>query len=42
MGRNGKDLVAADYGWEAIATNMKQAYEWVLNGGDKPEFIRVD
>ena len=40
MGRNGKDLVAADHGWEAIAINMKQAYEWVLNGGAKPEFVR--
>jgi glycosyltransferase involved in cell wall biosynthesis len=40
MGENGQRLVAAKYTWPAIAEQMKQAYEWVLNGGEPPSCVR--
>lgn len=31
-----------DFDWHVIGRKMKTAYEWLLNGGDKPEWINVD
>jgi glycosyltransferase involved in cell wall biosynthesis len=42
MGASGKCLVADDFAWEAIAKNMREAYEWILTGGSAPDFIRLD
>lgn len=28
-----------DYDWHAIGRKMKASYEWLLNGGDKPEWV---
>jgi len=39
MGENGRRLVETKYTWPAIAEQMKLAYEWILNGGDKPECV---
>ena len=39
MGENGRRLVAARYTWPAIAEQMKAAYAWVLNGGEKPDCV---
>lgn len=39
MGLRGRDLVERCYLWPAIATNMSIFYEWLLNGGDKPDFV---
>ena len=41
MGENGRRLVEDKYTWPAIAEQMKSAYEWVLNGGDKPDCVDV-
>lgn len=41
MGENGRKLVEAKYTWPAIAEQMKAAYEWVLQGGERPEGVSV-
>jgi len=41
MGENGRRLVEAKYTWPAIAEQMKAAYAWILNGGDKPDCVCV-
>jgi len=39
MGVRGRQLVAEKYLWPAIAVNMSEFYEWLLYGGDKPDFV---
>ena len=39
MGRNGIELVKSDYSAENVALKMKRLYEWILTGGEKPEFV---
>jgi len=39
MGRNGRELVEEKYSIEAVAAKMIQLYKWILNEGDKPEFV---
>lgn len=39
MGARGRELVKRRYLWPAIATNMTIFYEWLLKGGDKPDFV---
>jgi glycosyltransferase involved in cell wall biosynthesis len=39
MGQNGRKLVEEKYSIEAVASQMIQLYKWILNKGDKPEFI---
>jgi len=41
MGENGRKLVDAKYTWPAIAEQMKSAYAWILNGGEKPDCVDV-
>lgn len=39
MGNNGKILVETKFSAEKVAAMMKRLYEWILNGGEKPEFV---
>jgi glycosyltransferase involved in cell wall biosynthesis len=39
MGIRGRELVKQKYLWPAIAENMSELYEWLLHGGDKPDFV---
>lgn len=39
MGINGKQLMRDNYSIEMLGEKMKQLYEWILNGGEKPEFV---
>ena len=41
MGNNGKRLVNDKYRDTQVAAKMKQLYEWILNGGVKPDFVYV-
>ena len=42
MGKNGKEWIRRDFSWEGIGAKMKAAYEWLLNGGDRPEYVKID
>lgn len=39
MGERGKQLVMEKYSSVQVATQMKHLYEWILNGGQKPDFV---
>lgn len=39
MGIRGRDLVKQKYLWPAIAENITEFYEWILNGGKQPDFV---
>lgn len=39
MGMNGKKLMRDKYSVEVLGVKMKQLYEWILNGGEKPDFV---
>ena len=39
MGMNGKRLMRENYSVEVLGEKMKRLYEWILNGGYKPEFV---
>ncbi len=39
MGRNGKELIRKEYAVPTLGTKMKQLYEWILTGGEKPCFV---
>ena len=39
MGARGREWMKLDFDWNAIGRKMKAAYEWLLNGGDKPEWV---
>lgn len=42
MGIKGRDWMAREFGWESIAERMAAAYRWVLDGGERPDWIRID
>ncbi len=39
MGKNGFQLVKDNYSDTQVAAKMKRLYEWILHGGEKPEFV---
>lgn len=39
MGMRGRRLVEEKYQWPGIAERMLEFYRWILNGGDKPDFV---
>ena len=39
MGKNGRKLMESAYSIEAVALKMKELYQWILEKGDKPEFV---
>jgi glycosyltransferase involved in cell wall biosynthesis len=41
MGLRGRTWMERDYGWVAIGQKMDAAYRWLVNGGEQPDFIRV-
>ena len=39
MGERGRQLIIEKYSVEIVATQMIRLYEWILKGGEKPEFV---
>ena len=42
MGEKGAALVAEQFTWPKVASEMLMVYEWVLNGGTQPSCVRMD
>lgn len=42
MGLRGRAWMARDYGWAAIGQKMDAAYRWLLTGGERPAWVKVD
>ena len=41
MGNRGRRLVLAKYTPTEVACKMRRLYEWVVSGGERPEFVDV-
>lgn len=41
MGDNGRQLIEDTYSMKAVAEQMAQLYEWVLNKEEQPQFVEV-
>lgn len=41
-GSRGRDWMIRDFSWETIAENMASFYDWLVNGGEAPPFVRID
>jgi glycosyltransferase involved in cell wall biosynthesis len=39
MGATGRAWMARDFAWNSVATQMKQVYEWLVGGGNRPDTI---
>lgn len=39
MGERGRQLVEQEYKIESVAKKMKAVYEWILDKGEKPDFV---
>ncbi|KAA6351947.1 GDP-mannose-dependent alpha-(1-6)-phosphatidylinositol dimannoside mannosyltransferase [termite gut metagenome] len=39
MGKRGQELIKNNYSVEVVSKKMIRLYEWILNGGEKPEFV---
>ena len=39
MGKRGQELIKNNYSIEIVAKKMISLYGWILNGGNKPEFV---
>jgi poly(glycerol-phosphate) alpha-glucosyltransferase len=39
MGEQGFELVKEKFTWPQVANSMAQLYDWILNKGEKPEFV---
>ena len=42
MGERGRTWIERDFSWQGIGFKMKQAYEWLLGIGEKPEWVVCD
>jgi glycosyltransferase involved in cell wall biosynthesis len=39
MGERGRELMENNYSVEIVAAKMRRLYQWILEGGEKPEFV---
>lgn len=42
MGLRGRAWMERDFGWTAIGQKMDAAYRWLLAGGERPAWVRID
>lgn len=42
MGLLGREYVEREFGWDEIGRKMVLFYDWILNGGSPPDFVRLD
>ncbi len=41
LGANGKEWMREDYSWEEIGHKMMKTYEWLINGGNCPDWVKL-
>lgn len=41
MGLQGRDWMQREFSWDSVAHRMTVAYRWLLEGGEKPEWVKV-
>ena len=41
LGANGKEWMLKDFSWNEIARKMIRTYEWLINGGNCPDWVKL-
>ena len=41
LGANGKEWMLTDFSWQEIAHKMIKSYEWLINGGNCPDWVKL-
>ncbi len=41
-GLNGQKWVRRDFDWRSVGQKMEKAYNWLVNGGERPDYVKVD
>lgn len=41
-GAAARDWMIRDFSWAKIGEDMAEFYDWLVNGGDRPPFVRID
>ena len=39
MGRKGREWMVEEFSWERVGYQMAETYRWIINGGDRPEWV---
>jgi glycosyltransferase involved in cell wall biosynthesis len=42
VGTNGRDWMLNDFSWDMVGKSMARTYEWLLEGGPTPSWVRLD
>jgi glycosyltransferase involved in cell wall biosynthesis len=42
MGERGRKWMERDFGWTAVGQKMDATYQWLISGGEAPQWVRVD
>lgn len=42
MGLQGRQWMADGYSWVSVGEQMSATYQWLLDGGVRPDFVRID
>jgi glycosyltransferase involved in cell wall biosynthesis len=42
MGARGRAWMEQDFSWQEVGRKMKKTYEWVINKGNPPEWVKMD
>jgi glycosyltransferase involved in cell wall biosynthesis len=41
-GKNGREWMKRDFTWNRIGNQMSVTYDWIMNGGAKPDWVFID
>lgn len=39
MGERGREWMESEFSWERVGLQMVETYQWILNGGNKPDWV---
>lgn len=42
MGERGEKVVEENFLVDVVASKMETLYDWILNGGEKPDFVYLN
>lgn len=42
MGVRGRAWMHREFGWDGIAQNVVRVYSWLIKGGERPSYVRLD
>lgn len=42
MGNAGREWMKSDFSWEGIGQKLMMTYRWLIDGGEKPDWVKLD